>query len=493
MNTEDYGEEGAVTLGDMLQARTLVVDELVTEALETERRRMRHPPTAPALERELIADLIAFGVVVLRAGDEVGLSREHFADSRFGDVYGAARGLDDRGTHISLATLADALLRDARLDDIGGQVWLEGLLVHAADASQVGHVAHRAFKAAEAVLEKAQLRGAIDVAQNIAARAFAGGESAAQIVDSGVRALAAVEVGAKDGVVDNRNLVRRLSTSLVALGGKRAVIGTGFGALDRFMDGGFAEGELVIIAARPSMGKTACVLGMATHLAVDKQRPVYFASLEMDAASLVERIAGAKANVPTRSGVASRPDAAKLMQALGSVGDAPLHIDETPGLSAGQLRARARAVNRRGKLAAVIVDYLQLMGQDGQRRGPVNTNEDLGETTKALKNLARELSCPVICLSQLNRGVETRPDKRPMMSDLRGSGAIEQDADVIAFLYREEYYARGACPADKRGVAEVIIAKNRNGPAGRTVRLRYDGDPPRFRDLPATSSVDEVE
>jgi replicative DNA helicase len=256
---------------------------------------------------------------------------------------------------------------------------------------------------------------------------------------------------------------------------------TGFYDLDR-MTAGLQAGDLIVLAARPSMGKTALAINIAEHVALNEGLPVAVFSMEMGAAQLAVRIVGSIGRIDQghlRTGKLTDDEWPRLSEAIEKLRTISLHIDESAGLTSSELRANARRLARQcGQLGLIVVDYLQLMSgssSDGENRAT-----ELGEISRGLKMLARELKCPVIALSQLNRSVEQRPDKRPMMSDLRESGAIEQDADIIMFIYRDEYYTKDACK--EPGVAEVIIAKQRNGPTG-TVKLAFMRQITKFESL----------
>jgi len=241
---------------------------------------------------------------------------------------------------------------------------------------------------------------------------------------------------------------------------------------------------MVVLAARPSMGKTAFAINIAEHVALNEGLPVAVFSMEMGAAQLAVRIVGSIGRIDQghlRTGKLTDEEWPRLTEAIEKLRTISLHIDETAGLTASELRANARRLARQcGKLGLIVVDYLQLMsGTSGDNE---NRATELGEISRGMKMLAKELGCPLIALSQLNRSVETRPDKRPMMSDLRESGAIEQDADIIMFIYRDEYYTKDACK--EPGVAEIIIAKQRNGPTG-TVKLAFLNRLTRFENLAA--------
>jgi replicative DNA helicase len=257
---------------------------------------------------------------------------------------------------------------------------------------------------------------------------------------------------------------------------------TGFVDLDR-MTSGLQAGDMVVLAARPSMGKTSFAVNIAEHVALNEGLPVAIFSMEMGAAQLAVRIVGSIGRVNQgnlRTGKLSDDEWPRLTEAIERLRTVSLHIDETPGLSPTELRANARRLARTcGKLGLIVVDYLQLMSGSGSAASADNRATELGEISRGLKMLAKELQCPVIALSQLNRSVEQRTDKRPMMSDLRESGAIEQDADIIMFIYRDDYYNKDS---KEPNIAEVIIGKQRNGPTG-TVKLFFQKNQTRFENL----------
>jgi len=256
---------------------------------------------------------------------------------------------------------------------------------------------------------------------------------------------------------------------------------TGFFDLDR-MTAGLQPGDLIVLAARPSMGKTAFAVNIAENVAINEGLPVVIYSMEMGAAQLALRMVGSIGRIDQghlRTGRLADDEWSRLSEAVDKLGKSSIFIDESPGLSPSEVRARARRQARIcGKLGLIVIDYLQLMSGNGGNEE--NRATVIGEISRGLKALAKELQCPVIALSQLNRSVETRPDKRPMMSDLRESGAIEQDADIIMFIYRDEYYTKDECK--EPGVAEIIIAKQRNGPVG-TVKLAFQRMHTKFENL----------
>ncbi|MBQ1764131.1 MAG: replicative DNA helicase, partial [Aquincola sp.] len=297
----------------------------------------------------------------------------------------------------------------------------------------------------------------------------------------------------KQGFQSMDHLVMQLIDRVTELAenGAEEVTGvrTGFYDMDR-MTAGLQPGDLIVLAARPSMGKTAFALNIAEHVAVNEGLPAVVFSMEMGASQLALRMVGSLGRIDQqhlRTGALRDDEWGRLTEAVDKLSKASVFIDETPALNPAELRARARRQARTcGKLGLIVIDYLQLMS------GTSSSNEEnratvIGEISRGLKALAKELQCPVIALSQLNRSVETRTDKRPMMSDLRESGAIEQDADVIMFIYRDEYYNKDS---KEPGVAEIIIGKQRNGPVG-TVKLTFLKPLTKFDNLAPGSASDE--
>jgi replicative DNA helicase len=257
---------------------------------------------------------------------------------------------------------------------------------------------------------------------------------------------------------------------------------SGFVDFDK-MTSGMQAGDLIVLAGRPSMGKTALAINIAEHVALNEGLPVAVFSMEMGASQLAIRIVGSIGRIDQqrlRTGKLNQEEWPRLAEAIEKLRNVSLHIDETPSLTPMELRANARRLARTcGKLGLIVVDYLQLMSGNTSSNNGDNRATEIGEISRGLKMLAKELQCPVIALSQLNRSVETRTDKRPMMSDLRESGAIEQDADVIMFIYRDDYYNKDS---KEPGVAEIIIGKHRNGPTG-TVKLAFLKPLTRFESL----------
>jgi replicative DNA helicase len=392
-------------------------------------------------------------------------------------IYQSMLELYEKNEPIDVVTVANLLMVQGKLEQIGAHtlsIIEEFLPTSAAVLSY-----------ARLVKGKSTLRRLIQAAKNITESAYAQSQDVNLVLDEAEQAILSIrESTAKKGVISLKELSSIAVEKYMALiENKNAVTGlsSGFTDLDK-MTAGFQPGELIVVAARPSMGKTALTLNMATHMCIHERAPVAFFSLEMGAEQLFNRLIGAFAEIDLsmlRSGMIKAEDYNRLTQAAGLLAEAPMYIDETASLSIGDLRNKARRLVHQHGVKIIMVDYLQLMSAPDRFESKA---VEVGEISKGLKSIARELSIPVIALSQLNRGVESRTDKRPMMSDLRESGAIEQDADVIAFLYREEYYLRDKTPEDKKNVAEMIVAKNRNGPTGQA-SLRFDNKYTKFSNL----------
>jgi replicative DNA helicase len=336
------------------------------------------------------------------------------------------------------------------------------------------------------------MRKLVEVGSGIAESAYSPqGRDAQQLLDEAeAKIFQIAESGnrSSQGFVDMKSLLPAVADRIDYLyqrenQGSVTGIPTGFDDLDE-RTSGFQPGDLIIVAGRPSMGKTAFSLNIAENVALDSKKPVAVFSMEMGATQLATRMIGSVGRLDQhrmRNGNLEDEDWARLTTALGRLNDAPIYIDEAAGLTSFDVRARARRLHRQtGGLGLIVVDYLQLMAGTSSSRGvSENRATEISEISRSLKSLAKELNVPLVALSQLNRSVEQRPDKRPVMSDLRESGAIEQDADLILFIYRDEVYNPDS---EDKGTAEIIIAKQRNGPIGR-VRLTFLGHHTRFENF----------
>ena len=396
-------------------------------------------------------------------------------------VFAAIGVLINGSKPADVITVFEQLQGQGKAEEIGGLAYLNSLAQYVPSAGNIRRYA-------EIVRERSILRKLVTAADEISTNAFnPKGRPVAAILDESEQKIFNIgEEGArtKQGfqsmdtlVVDLLDRVQEMADNANDVTG----VPTGFYDLDR-MTSGFQAGDMIVLAARPSMGKTALAINIAEHVALNEGLPVAVFSMEMGAAQLAVRIVGSIGRIDQghlRTGKLTDEEWPRLSEAIEKLRTISLHIDESAGLTSSELRANARRLSRQcGKLGLIVVDYLQLMsGSSGDNE---NRATVLGEISRGLKMLARELQCPVIALSQLNRSVEQRPDKRPMMSDLRESGAIEQDADIIMFIYRDEYYTKDACK--EPGVAEVIIAKQRNGPTG-TVKLAFLNNITKFESL----------
>ena len=387
-------------------------------------------------------------------------------------IFEAIGKLINNSKPADVITVFEALQGLGRADDVGGLVYLNALAQFVPSASNIRRYA-------EIVRERSILRKLISASDEIATRAFnPQGVPIERVLDEAEQKIFKIgEEGSrmKEGFQPMESLVVQLLDRVQEMSeNPNDITGvpTGFTDLDK-MTSGFQAGDLIILAARPSMGKTSLAINIAVHVALNEGMPVAVFSMEMGAAQLAVRIVGSIGRIDQgrlRTGKLLDEEWPRLTEAIEKMRTVSMHIDETPGLTTSELRANARRLARQcGKLGLIVVDYLQLMSGSGGSSSE-NRATELSEISRGLKMLAKELQCPVIALSQLNRSVETRTDKRPMMSDLRESGAIEQDADVIMFIYRDDYYNKEN--SKEPGVAEVIIGKQRNGPTG-TVKLAF--------------------
>ena len=397
-------------------------------------------------------------------------------------IFAAIASLVNASRPADVITVYEQLQSLGKADEVGGLAYLNGLAQFVPGAGNIRRYA-------EIVRERAILRKLVTASDEIATNAFnPKGRPVAQILDEAEQKIFHIgEEGSrmKQGFQAMPQLVVQLLDRVQEMADNPADITgvpTGFYDFDR-MTSGMQAGDLIVLAARPSMGKTALAINIAEHVALEEGLPVAVFSMEMGASQLAIRIVGSIGRIDQgrlRTGKLTDEEWPRLTEAIERLRNVSLHIDETPGLTPSELRANARRLARQcGRLGLIVVDYLQLMSGSGSDSSE-NRATELGEISRGLKMLAKELQCPVIALSQLNRSVETRTDKRPMMSDLRESGAIEQDADVILFIYRDDYYNKDS---KEPGVAEVIIGKQRNGPTG-TVKLTFLKPLTRFESMP---------
>lgn len=404
------------------------------------------------------------------------LRASDFADPRHLSLYDSVCRLVDAGQPVTTITISNDLRRAGLLEDVGVG-YLAQVEAAVPSSAHVGSYARL-------VRDAAQLRELAEAARQTLSDCELRMGRPEDILEDAERRVLAVARADASKMRDMKTLVKEATTQLEAAHKRRSpVLGvsTGLEPVDQ-LTAGWSAGDLIIIAGRPSMGKTAFALQACAHAAMNGTPAAVF-SLEMGADQLTQRLlaSGAKVDVQAlRRGFVRSGDWVRLAQSASDLADAPLFIDDEPAISVGKMRARLRRLKAKHGVGLAMVDYLQLMsGPPELRSNPVAT---VTAISKGLKSIARELEMPVIALSQLSRKVEDRKDKRPLMSDLRESGAIEQDADLIGFLYREEYYAKEKTPEDKLGVAEFIVAKHRNGPTG-AVDLSFHAPTTRF-DMP---------
>src|SRR3990167_3760035 len=442
---------------------------------------LRVPPHSIEAESSVLGGLLLDNHAWDRVGDL--LVETDFYRHEHQLIYTAIAALVNASKPADVITVFEHLQNLGKVQEMGGLAYLNNLAQYVPSASNIRRYA-------EIVRERAILRKLVTASDEIATNAFnPQGKPVDKILDEAEQKIFNIgEEGSrmKEGfqgmdtlVVDLLDRVQEMADNPKDITG----VPTGFSDLDR-MTSGLQAGDLVVLSARPSMGKTAFAINIAEHVALNEGLPVAVFSMEMGASQLAVRIVGSIGRINQghlRTGKLTDDEWPRLTEAIERLRNVSLHIDETPGLTPSELRANARRLSRQcGKLGLIVVDYLQLMSGSGSAASSDNRATELGEISRGLKMLAKELQCPVIALSQLNRSVEQRTDKRPMMSDLRESGAIEQDADIIMFIYRDEYYNRET--TKEPGVAEIIIGKQRNGPTG-VVKLTFLNTLTRFESL----------
>jgi len=403
------------------------------------------------------------------------LKQDDFYREAHRRIFAAILHLYEHSEPVDLITLSEVLKSRGDLEDVGGVEYLNSLVNGVPTAANISYYA-------KIIKEKAILRKLINRATEIVSQSYSNSGDVDEFIDQAERNIFEIsEDRVRPSFYPIKELIKASFKTIERLYEKRQLITgvpTGFQRLDE-LTSGLQPSDLIIIAGRPSMGKTAFALNIAQHASVRATTPAAIFSLEMSKEQLALRMLCSEAKVDAhrlRGGFLSEADWPKLTRAAGSLSEAPLFIDDTPGISALEMRAKARRLKIEHNLGLVIVDYLQLMRG---RASADSREQEISDISRSLKALAKELSIPVIALSQLNRRVEERGDKRPQLSDLRESGAIEQDADVILFLYRDEIYNKSE---ENRGKAEIIIGKQRNGPTDK-VDLAFLDKYTRFENL----------
>lgn len=437
---------------------------------------IKAPPHSVEAEQSVLGGLMLDN----RAWDQIAdrIHESDFYRYEHRVIFNAMIRLIEHSKPLDVLTIAEALREKQELDRIGGDVYLFELANNTPSAANI--IAYT-----DIVRERSVLRKLIQAAQDIANSAFnPEGRSLTELIDTAERHVFAIsEQGSPtQGPIPIRQILTKTMDrldSLANLNGSITGISSGFNDFDD-LTSGLQPSDLIIIAGRPSMGKTVLGMNIAEHVALKSKLPVLAFSMEMPGEAIVMRLLSSLCRIDQlrlRTGKLSDADWPRISSTVSMLSDCPLFIDDTPALSPAELRARARRLAKeQGQLGLIVVDYLQLMQIPGYHE---NRTAEISEISRSLKSLAKELKVPVIALSQLNRGLEQRSDKRPIMSDLRESGAIEQDADVIIFIYRDEVYHENS--TDK-GTAEIIIAKQRNGPIGK-IRLTFLGEYTRFENF----------
>ena len=391
---------------------------------------------------------------------------EDFYRASHQKIFNAMLKVADKGEPVDLVTVTAELADAKMLEEIGGVSYLSELANSVPTAANVEYYAR-------IVEEKSILRRLIRTATAIAQEGYTREDEIDSLLNEAEKRIMEVSQRKNAGAFQNiKDILVQTYDNIEMLHNRKGEITgipTGFTELDR-MTAGFQRSDLIIVAARPSVGKTAFALNIAQNVATKTDENVAIFSLEMSAQQLVMRMLCAEGNINAqnlRTGKLTPEDWGKLTMAMGSLSNAGIYIDDTPGIRISEIRAKCRRLKQESGLGMVLIDYLQLIQGSGRNRE--NRQQEVSEISRSLKALARELEVPVIALSQLSRGVEQRQDKRPMMSDIRESGSIEQDADIVAFLYRDDYYDK---ESENKNIIEIIIAKQRNGPVG-TVQLAF--------------------
>lgn len=430
-------------------------------------------PHSIEAEQSVIGSMIMDREAIVVASEI--LTGEDFYNKQYGILFETMIELNDEGRPVDLVTLQDRLKEKEVPPEVSSLEFVRDLITAVPTSANIKYYAG-------IVAEKATLRKLIRLNEEIANTCYAGKENLEVILEETEKKIFEVVQKRNTGeFVPIRQVVMNAMDKIEkASKNKGAVTGipTGFVDLD-YRTAGMQPSDLVLIAARPSMGKTAFVLNIAEHVAFKQNKTVAIFSLEMSKEQLVNRLFSLESKVDSqhiRTGQLSDQEWEKLIESAGVIGRSNLIIDDTPGISIAELRSKCRKYKLEHDLSMIIIDYLQLMSGSGRSD---SRQQEISDISRSLKAVARELSVPVLALSQLSRAVEQRPDHRPMLSDLRESGAIEQDADVVMFIYRDDYYNHDT---DKKDIAEIIIAKQRNGPIG-TVNLAWLPNYTKFANL----------
>ncbi|MDQ3123516.1 MAG: replicative DNA helicase [bacterium] len=434
------------------------------------------PPQNVEAEASLLGAILIDSDAIVKVADIV--QPADFYDERNARIYEATLQLYEKHSPIDVLTLSDQLKNTGMLEMVGGASYLTEL------TNFVPTAAH-ADRYAEIIAQKSMRRRLIKASQSITTLGYDEAQSLQDLIENAETQL--FQVSEKHIKQDIYSIENILSSSFDRLDelhkdkGKLRGVPTGYKDLDNVL-AGFQPSDLVVLAARPSMGKTALALNLAHNVALKAELPVLMFSLEMSKEQLVDRLLASEAGVNAwnlRTGNLTDDDFERIGQAMGSLSEAQIYIDDSPGITVSDMRTKARREAHQRPLGLIIVDYLQLMSGGSRFGGDSNRVQEISEISRGLKGIARELNVPVLALSQLSRSVESRNPQIPQLADLRESGSIEQDADVVAFIYREEYYNP---ETENKNIARILIKKHRNGPTG-DVELYFDREKQRFRSL----------
>lgn len=430
-------------------------------------------PHSVEAEQSVIGSMIMDREAIVVASELI--TGEDFYNKQYGILFETMVELNDAGSPVDLVTLQNKLKEKDVPPEVSSLEFVRDLITAVPTSANIKYYAN-------IVAEKATLRRLIRLNEEIANTCYAGKESLEYILeDTEKRVFQLVQKRTTDDFVPVRQIVMNAMDKIeTAAKNKGSVTGipTGFIDLD-YRTAGMQPSDLILVAARPSMGKTAFELNLAQYMAFKKDMTVALFSLEMSKEQLVNRMFSLESNVDAqklRTGQLNDQEWERLIESAGTIGKSKLIIDDTPGISIAELRSKCRKYKLEHDLKIIMIDYLQLMSGSGRSE---SRQQEISDISRSLKALARELNVPVVALSQLSRAVEQRPDHRPMLSDLRESGAIEQDADVVMFLYRDDYYNHDS---PEKGISEVIIAKQRNGPIG-TIKLAWLPEYTKFANL----------
>ncbi len=439
----------------------------------------RVPPQNVEAEQAVLGAILLDGEALTVVMERI--TSDDFYRSAHQRIFEAMVDLSEENEPVDLITLTASLQTRQQLEEVGGVSYLSELAKAVPTSANVDYYA-------QIVEEKSMLRRLIRAASEIVSNGFASAEDVGDIIDQAEQRI--MEISNRrsgNGFISIRDVLMEVFERVEFLHqhkGGTTGIPSGFPALDK-MTSGFQKSDLIIVAARPSVGKTAFALNIAQNVGVRGKETVAIFSLEMAASQLVQRIICAEANVDAgrmRTGFLEPDDWEKLTMAISTLSEANIYIDDSPTITVSSIRTKCRRLKKEKGLSMILIDYLQLV--HSRARNSENRQQEVSEISRTLKAIARELEVPVIALSQLSRGVEQRQDKRPLMSDLRESGSIEQDADIVAFLYRDDYYNQDS---EKKNIIEIIIAKQRNGPVG-TVELVFLKNYNKFVNLDRTHS-----